>query len=156
MTSKLPPPVMAQPMTSNHPDPVAREMFNKLYAERVAIEAERPAIEDAGEAALRRLFDVANRDSGQCKVVAKFLLGCYNGDRFPFDLTDFRCLDHSLFMDCLAVLKMDFTPRREVHTYFDNGGKKFEKLADDWRVTDHQLMRLELKNYREHYGQIEP
>lgn len=34
-----------------------------------------------GEAALRRLFDVAQSDTGQCKIIAKFLLGCYNGDR---------------------------------------------------------------------------
>lgn len=136
---------MHEKMTSNHPDPVAREMFNKLYEERARIEAERPAIEAEGKAALGRLFDVAQRDSGQCKIVAKFLLGCYNGDRFPFDLTDFRCLDHDLFMDCVSVLKMDARPKQEVHLYFVDGGKRFEKLASDWGVVDHRLMRLELQ-----------
>lgn len=151
--SKLPPPMMAQPMSSNHPDPIARAAFDKMYAERARIEAERPAIEAEGQAALRRLFDVARRDSGQCKVIAKFLLGCYNGDRFPFDLTDFRTIDHELFVDCLAVLKMDARPRCEVHEYIDNGGAHFEKLAVDWGVADHWAMRQELKEFRDRYGQ---
>lgn len=135
--------------TSNHPDPKAREMFNKLYAEQAAIEAERPAIQAEGEAALRRLFDIAQSDSGQCRTIAKFLLGCYNGERFPFDLTDFRTLDHTLFMDCLAVLKMDAMPLKEVHQYFPDGGRKFEQLAADWRITDHWAMRQELDALKE-------
>lgn len=122
--------------TSNHPDPKARELFNELYAEQARIAAERPAILAEGEAALRRLFDVAQRDTGQAKVIAKFLLGCYNGLRFPFDLTDFRAIDHDLFLDCLAVLKMDSQAQQEVHLYFPDGGRKFEQMAEDWRIAD--------------------
>lgn len=133
-----------QPKTSNHSDPKAREKFNQLYAEQARIEAERPAIQAEGEAALRRLFDVAQSDTGQCKIIAKFLLGCYNGDRFPFDLTDFRCIDHNLFMDCLAVLKMDSQPQKEVHMYFPDGGQKFEQMAKDWRIADHWEMKITL------------
>lgn len=130
--------------TSNHPDPRAREMSNKLYAEQARIAAERPAIQSEGEAALRRLFDVAQGDTGQAKVIAKFLLGCYNGLRFPFDLTDFRALDHALFLDCLAVLKMDSQPQQEVHKYFPDGGSKFEQMAKDWRIADHWEMKITL------------
>lgn len=130
---------------SNHPDPLAREIFNKRYEERAKREAERPKIEKEGEAALRRLFEVAQRDSGQSRVVAKFLLGCYNGDRFPFDLTDFRALDYDLFDDCLSVLKMDVRPKREVHTYFTSGSQLFEKMAKDWGFQDHRLMRLRIE-----------
>jgi hypothetical protein len=139
--------------TSNHPDPKAREMFNKLYAEQAAIEAERPAIQAEGEAALRRLFDIAQSDTGQCKIIAKFLLGCYNGDRFPFDLTDFRSLDHNLFMDCLAVLKMDAQPKQEVHNYFPDGGRKFEKMVEDWNIADHWAMEIELDGFRKRSGE---
>jgi hypothetical protein len=110
-------------------------------------------IEAEGEAALRRLFDVANGHSGQCKIIARFLVGLYNGDRFPFDLTDFRVIDSALFDDCLAVLKMDAAPRREVHAFFPDGGHQFEKLAEDWGITDHRLMRLALKDFRERHGQ---
>lgn len=126
--------------TDNTPDDV-RAAFARHRDELARRRAERPAIEREGEAALRRLFDVAHGDSGQCRVVAAFLLGCYNGERFPFDLTDFRCLDGALFDDCVAVLKMDAQPQREVHTYFDNGGQAFEKLAKDWEIKDARFAR---------------
>ncbi len=110
-------------------------------AKRLKWQAERPAILAAGEAALRRLFDLAHGDTGQCKVVAAFLLGLYHGGRFPFDLTDFRLLDRELFDDCLTVLRMDQQLEQEVHQYFPNGGKAFEQLAVDWRVPDRRLDR---------------
>lgn len=90
----------------------------------------------AGEAALRRLLPIAQRDTGQSARVARFLLGCYNGHRFPFDLTNLRSLDYEIMEDCLAVLRMDSTPYQEVHQYFDHGGLVFEKLADDWNLNE--------------------
>ena len=65
---------------------------------------DRDIIETRGVAALQRLFTVANRDSGQCRYIARFLLGLYNGMRFPFDLTDLRAIDDDLFEDCMHVL----------------------------------------------------
>jgi hypothetical protein len=130
------PPAMQAPMASSHPDPVAREAFNRMYAERARREAQRPAIEQAGREALERLYQVAQRDTGQSRRVASFLLGLYNGARFPFDLTDLRGLDFELFDDCMAVLRMDYQPRQEVHNYLPQGGQKFEQLAKDWRLVD--------------------
>jgi hypothetical protein len=101
-------------------------------------EAELPAIRLEGEAALGRLLKVARRDTGQSPVVARFLLNLYNGNRFPFDMTDFRRLDTELFDDCIAVLKMDSQPLKEVHEYFENGGAIWEELATDWGFTDHR------------------
>jgi len=94
--------------------------------------AQLPQIRAEGEAALRRLFEVAQGDTGQCGRVARFLLGLYNGDRFPFDLTDLRGLDRNLFTDCMAVLRMDHTCEKEVHKYFPDGGKSFEAFAAEW------------------------
>mgnify|MGYP003601165290 CR=1 FL=1 len=90
-------------------------------------------IETRGVMALRRLYELAIRDSGQCRYIAHFLLGLYNGSRFPFDLTELRALDDNLFEDCMAVLRMDarFT-RKEIHEYLDDGGPRFERLARDW------------------------
>lgn len=99
-------------------------------------QAERPKIEAEGVAALKRLLPVAQGDTGQSRVIARFLLGCYNGMRFPFDLTDLRSLDYALFDDCMAVLKMDAQPSQEVHCYFDNGGEVFEQLAKDWGLSN--------------------
>jgi hypothetical protein len=89
-------------------------------------------------AALQRLLDTAHRPSGQGRVVARFLLSLYNGERFPFDLSDFRCLDTDLFNDCLTILKMDYMPRREVHMYFGRGGEIWEGIARYWSFMDHE------------------
>lgn len=87
--------------------------------------------------ALARLLEIARNHSGQCRVVAGFLLSLYNGTRFKFDLTDFRLLDTAIFKDCLEVMKMDHCPAREVHTYFKNGGAIWEDLAKQWRIRDY-------------------
>jgi hypothetical protein len=122
-------------------DSSVQKMFEAMRRERERRLAERPAIELEGKAALERLFKVAQGDSGQCRHIAKFLLGLYNGGRFPFDLTDLRCIDTELFDDCVALLKMDAQPRQEVHRYFENGGKRFEQLAKDWNVLDVSALR---------------
>jgi len=90
-----------------------------------------------GVEALVRLLKIAQGNSGQCRYVAAFLLGLYNGNRFKFDLTDFRCLDRAIFDDCIEVLKLDYSPVREVHAYFKNGNAIWEELADSWRIRDY-------------------
>lgn len=99
-----------------------------------------------GVEALTRLLKIALGHSGQCRIVAMFLLSLYNGNRFKMDLTDFRCLDREIFEDCLAVLKMDKRPAQEVHTYFKNGGQIWEKLAKDWNVTDYWQLEQQMKD----------
>lgn len=98
---------------------------------------------EAGVPALHRLMKIAQGNSGQCRHVAAFLLGLYNGNRFPFDLTDFRSLDRAIFDDCITVLQMDVSPKQEVHCYFDSGGRLFEQLASDWNMTDYAKLRAE-------------
>lgn len=104
-------------------------------AVRLARQRELHAAEHAaGIPALRRLLPIAQGDTGQSGVIAAFLLGCYNGARFRFDLTDLRRLDRELFEDCLLVLRMDHSAEKEVHRYFENGGDVFEALARDWNL----------------------
>lgn len=90
----------------------------------------RTELEETGFEALQRLYEVACTDTGQAGVVGRFLLGLYNGQRFAFDLTDLRRLDDALFNDCMQVLTMDarLAPR-EIHQYFSEGGRKFERMA---------------------------
>lgn len=97
-------------------------------------ERERPGIRSAGLAALVRLLPVAQRDSGQSGVVARFLLSLYNGTAYPFPLTDLRKLDTALYKDCIAVLHMDNRPEREVHTYVVNGDEIWEGFKKVWRA----------------------
>jgi hypothetical protein len=91
----------------------------------------------SGVEALARLLNIARGHSGQCRIVAAFLLSLYNGNRFKFDLTDFRCLDREIFDDCLEVLNLDYRPRQEVHRYFKDGGRIWESLAQDWGIRDY-------------------
>lgn len=85
-------------------------------------------------AALQRLWRIANGNSGQCRYVAAFLLGLYNGPRFPFDLTSFRALDTAIVEDCLKVLAMDSTRIGEVHTLLGVPSEQFAQLAEDWNI----------------------
>jgi hypothetical protein len=72
--------------------------------------------EARGLAALERLLPIAARDTGQSGRVRNFLLGLYNGQAFPFDLTDLRMLDDAIQEDVLAVLSMDIDgPAVEIH-----------------------------------------
>ena len=104
------------------------ELFKNLEASRTLIAQE-------GETALKRLYGIAMRDTGQAKIVAKFLAGLYNGYRFPFDLNDFRAVDEAIFEDCMALLRMDARQcKQEVHTYFENGSQKWEQMIRDWSL----------------------
>jgi hypothetical protein len=84
--------------------------------------------------AANRLWLHANGCSGQSRTVSRFLLGLYNGNRFAFDLTDFRLLDLGIFNDCLHVLEADFRPSQEIHDLLGIPGQKFEELAEDWNI----------------------
>ena len=121
--------------------PEIKAEFARQRAEEERRQAMRPQIDLEGHEALMRLFKVAQADTGQCKYIAAFLLGLYNGYRFPFDMTNFRAIDGALFDDCIAVLKMDARPRQEVHRYFDDGSRKFEQLAKDWGIEDALQLR---------------
>ena len=89
--------------------------------------------------ALVRLWTMAQRDHGGARVVLRVLLGCYNGSRFPFDLTDLRLLDEAVLQDVLTVLIMDSSPWKEVHELLNDAlgrrdiGHRLELLACDWR-----------------------
>lgn len=122
------------------PSPEAIAAFEQRKKDQAAYDASLPKIREEGEAALRRLLPIAQGDSGQCRHVAAFLLGLYNGRRFLFDLVSLRGLDLEIFNDCMAVLRMDHVPVREVHMYFEQGNDEahtiFEGLAKRWGMKD--------------------
>ncbi|RLJ64606.1 DUF7673 family protein [Sulfurisoma sediminicola] len=117
--------------------PEAKAAFAEMDRERAEAQRQLPAIRAAGLEALKHLLPIAQGSSGQCRHVAAFLLGLYNGNRFKFDLTEFRCLDRKIFNDCMAVLAMDYQPEQEVQGYFEDGGRVWEQLAKDWNITDY-------------------
>ena len=115
---------LAQPRTNNVASRIAALMEKE--------ERERPPIRAAGIAALGRLIPVAQRTSGQSRIVGGFLLSLYNGSAFPFPLTDLRGLDTALYDDCIALLNMDRHPEKEVHEYVKNGDAIWSKFKKDW------------------------
>lgn len=123
------------PNPSHTPEVIAE--FDRIEVERNARQNELPEIREKGEKALYRLLPIAKGHSGQCRYVAAFLLGLYNGQRFRFDLTDLRCVDYEIFADCMAVLRMDVLPIQEVHQFFEDGNALFEGLAERWGIKDY-------------------
>ena len=98
-------------------------------------------VQERGVESLQALYEIAQAHSGQCRYVARFLAGLYNGVRFPFDLTDLRALDEAIFEHCLAVLRMDARPAKEVHEYFPDGGHKWEAMIARWGLDKEQVTR---------------
>lgn len=92
--------------------------------------------------ALVRLWNVAQRDTGQSRVCLRVLLGLYNGQRFPFDLTDLRLLDSDLRRAAFDVMGADASGAMygEVHDVLNrlsglhDFGHRLEALAYDWRM----------------------
>jgi len=104
-------------------------------------EAERLRLEEEGFEALQRLYAQSLSDTTEGAVCARLLLGLYNGQRFPFDLTDLRVLPAPEFEDAMRVIRMDARlTRQEVHEYFQAGSRKFEDLVRQHQVTD--IVRL--------------
>lgn len=97
-----------------------------------AYQDQRPAIIVSGTTSLNRLIPIALGQTGQSEVVGRFLLGLYNGDDFPFALTDLRALDIEVFQDCMHVLAMDYSPEVEVHERVVDGGPIWQRLMELW------------------------
>lgn len=106
------------------------EALDDFFRQMAELDAERQTATAAGLPALSRLAAIADRDTGQAGTVRNFLLGLYNGYRFPFNLVTLRGLDKALFDDCMAVLALDArATAKEIHCYLDNGDKCFQRWA---------------------------
>ncbi len=74
------------------------------------------------------------------RVAAKLILSMYNGSRFPFDVTELRCLDQSMLEEALVLMRFDSRPQMEVHEWLNrlygrrDFGARFEHLAHFWRM----------------------
>ena len=91
--------------------------------------------------ALALFYNLGTRHThSAARVAAGMLLGLYNGERFPFDLTDLRRLDRAHFIMAMALLEMDYRPSMEVHAHLNrvygrtDFGMRFEHMAHRWRI----------------------
>lgn len=109
-----------------------------------------------GLAGLQVIVEALKRHSGtgQTRRLARFLAGVYNGDRFPFDLTDLRALDTRLADACLAVLSLDRLGRREIHTWgivdADQLNRWFQEAGLYYEA---QQRRIGRELYKQKYGE---
>lgn len=124
--------------TTSNPN---HEVLSARIAARMEAQArheqQRPAARETALDALRRLVEVARGDTGQSRVVRLFLLGLYNGPRWPFLLTDLRCLDLELQDACFAVLRFDAGyNEKEIHRYLIDGEAILEGFWREERPGD--------------------
>lgn len=83
------------------------------------------------EAALRRLFDIADQDTGTSGRVANLLLAWWNArENGGFDLTDLWSMDPPILADCLLIIGYVATHREYHETEF---GPRFERIWNLWR-----------------------
>lgn len=100
----------------------------RLRQQIADIERRRSAAKINGIPALERLMELAQGDTGQARIVGRFLLGLYNGTAYPFPLFNLRSLDMDIWDDCMAVLALDQFPEKEIHLILPNGSQVFDRL----------------------------
>jgi hypothetical protein len=91
--------------------------------------------------ALITLWNITQIHEGTsgARAAAGVLLGLYNGQRFPLDLTELRGLDSHVLAAAMDVIRADATHcRREVHEWLNqltgrrDFGNRFEHLAHEY------------------------
>lgn len=71
-------------------------------------------------------------ETGQSRRLVKFVAGCYNGDDYPFDLTNLRALDTALAQACLDYLDYDRLGVLEVHHHLPGGERMLRRWIHDY------------------------
>jgi hypothetical protein len=83
---------------------------------------------DAGLDALWYLVTVAEGDSSQADIVARFLAGLYNGFKYPLDLAVLRQLERDLLERCLQTLRLQQMDAVQVQRYFPHGEARWRAI----------------------------
>jgi len=102
-------------------DEFDQAMIGILAGERLrmdALERDENAIETRALSALKVIESAISEHptTGGARRLVRFLAGLYNGQDYPFDLTELRALDMRLANACLDYLNYDRLGLREVHT----------------------------------------
>jgi hypothetical protein len=72
--------------------------------------------------------------TGGARRLVKFLAGVYNGQDYPFDLTELRGLDTTLANACLDYLNYDRLGIKEVHKHLSNGDTDLHRWLADYHI----------------------
>jgi hypothetical protein len=73
--------------------------------------------------------------TGGARRLVRFLAGLYNGQDYPFDLTELRGLDTMLANACLDYLNYDRLGIAEVHKHLANGARDLHRWLEEYRIT---------------------
>jgi hypothetical protein len=76
----------------------------------------------------------AHPTTGGARRLVRFLAGLYNGQDYPFDLTELRGLDTKLANACLDYLNYDRLGIKEVHKHLANGDRDLHRGLEEYKV----------------------
>jgi hypothetical protein len=72
--------------------------------------------------------------TGGARRLVKFLAGVYNGQDYPFDLTELRGLDAALANACLDYLNYERLGIKEVHEHLSNGDRDLHRWLAEYHI----------------------
>ena len=72
--------------------------------------------------------------TGGARRLVKFLAGVYNGQDYPFDLTELRGLDTALANACLDYLNYDRLGIKEVQKHLANGDRDLHRWLEEYGI----------------------
>lgn len=76
----------------------------------------------------------AHPTTGQAGRLVRFLAGVYNGQDYPFDLTELRPLNVRLASACLDYLNYDRLGIKEVHEHLEDGDRELLRWFEDYGI----------------------
>jgi hypothetical protein len=76
----------------------------------------------------------AHPTTGQSRRLVRFLAGVYNGQDYPFDLTELRGVDTWLANACLDYLNYDRLGRMEVHKHLAYGDRNLHRWLEEYSI----------------------
>lgn len=85
-----------------------------------------------GQAFLRLLALAETRDSGQAGRIARFLAATYNGQAFPLDLFELRCVDEAIADDMLACIDALRWGQADLHSLVPDGDRRVRAVIELW------------------------
>lgn len=91
-----------------------------------------PMEEQEYSAAILKLAELAQGDTGGSRVAAQVLLSAYNGDAFQLNIVDLGNLDRGYYQAALAVIRGRVELGIEPQDFLENGGQVFSDLWKRW------------------------
>jgi hypothetical protein len=121
-----------------------RDEFDRAMIEIVAGERPRMDALDHDEASIQtRAMQalqaiestiIAHPTTGQARRLVRFLASVYNGQDYPFDLTELRGLDTRLANASLDYLNYDRLGKTEVHKHLVNGDRDLHRWLEQYGI----------------------